>query len=104
MLTAGQGTDKVKGFEEGTDKVELTGDMVFTDVAVSQVDKNTVLSVDRPTLAGRTVLPADSFVDGASVPTSGQFITRPTGGYRPSSTASLYRASRRSSVRMTAVT
>ena len=80
VLTAGQGTDTVKGFEEGTDKVELSGDLVFTDVAVSQVGKDTVLSVDRPTLVGRTVLPADSFVDGADVPTSGQFITA---GQRP---------------------
>src|SRR5262249_27472189 len=75
VLTAGQGTDTVKGFEPDTDKVELGNDLVFTDVAVSQVGKDTVLSVDRPTLIGRAVLPADSFVKGAGVPTSGQFIT-----------------------------
>src|SRR5262249_21477260 len=49
------------------------------DVAVSQVGKDTVLSVDRPTLLGRAVLPADSFVAG---PTSGQFIT-PANGRTP---------------------
>src|SRR5262249_12898162 len=49
---------------------------------VSQVGKDTDLSVDRPTLMGRTVLPADSFVDGAGVPTSGQFID-PANGRTP---------------------
>ena len=82
VLTAGQGTDTVKGFEQGTDKVELGGDLVFTDVAVSRVGEDTVLSVDRPTLVGRSVLPADSFVDGPDVPTSGQFIT-PANGRTP---------------------
>src|SRR5262245_10497090 len=79
VLTAGQGTDTVKGFEEDEDKVELSGGLVFTDVAVSQVGGDTVLSVDRPTLVGRAVLPADSFVAG---PTSGQFIT-PANGRTP---------------------
>src|SRR5262249_8046165 len=36
VLTAGQGTDRVKGFEADIDHVELSGDLVFTDVAVSQ--------------------------------------------------------------------
>src|SRR5262249_32309408 len=80
VLTAGQGTDVVKGFEEDTDKVELSGGLVFTDVAVSQVGGDTVLSVDRPTLVGRAVLPADSFVAG---PTSGQFITAANGRTPP---------------------
>src|SRR5262249_8019712 len=59
-----------------------TDDLVFTDVAVSQVDNDTILSVDHPTLVGRTVLPADSFVDGPLVPTSGQFVT-PANGRTP---------------------
>ena len=83
VLTAGQGTDTVKNFEKATDKVELGNDLVFTDVAVSQYGEDTVLSVDRPTLVGRSVLPADSFVNGASVPTSGQFITAASGRTPP---------------------
>src|SRR5262249_750421 len=79
VLTPGAGTDTVKGFEPDTDKVELGGGLVFTDVAVSQVGDDTVLSVDRPTLVGRAVLPADSFAAG---PTSGQFIT-PANGRTP---------------------
>src|SRR5262249_9221189 len=79
VLTPGAGTDTVKGFEPDTDKVELGGGLVFTDVAVSTVGKDTVLSVDRPTLVGRAVLPADSFAAG---PTSGQFIT-PANGRTP---------------------
>src|SRR5262249_17191894 len=80
VLTAGQGTDTVRDFDEDEDKVELSGGLVFTDVAVSHVGEDTVLSVDRPTLVSRAVLPADSFVPG---PTSGQFITGANGRTPP---------------------
>jgi glycerophosphoryl diester phosphodiesterase len=83
VLTAGQGTDTVKDFDDDQDKVELSDGLVFTDVAVSRVGDDTVLSVDRPTLVGRSVLPADTFVDGNNVPTSGQFITAANGRTPP---------------------